>query len=84
VGEPVERYAAFISYSHALDGALAPSLQASVEEFGRVWYRRRALRLFRDSTNLAATPHLWGSIEVALRGSAWFVLLASPDSAQSM
>jgi WD40 repeat protein len=80
----VERYAAFISYSHALDGTLAPALQTSLEQFGRVWYRRRALRLFRDTTNLAATPHLWNSIERALGSSSWFILLASPDSARSM
>jgi hypothetical protein len=77
------RYAAFMSYSHALDGALAPALQTSLEQFGRVWYRRQALRLFRDTTNLTATPHLWDSIEQALRSSEWFILLASPNSARS-
>jgi WD40 repeat protein len=79
-----ERYVAFMSYSHALDGALAPALQTGVEQFGRQWYRRRALRLFRDSTNLAATPHLWDSIEQALRSSEWFILLASPEAARSV
>jgi WD40 repeat protein len=73
-----------MSYSHALDGELAPALQSAVEQFGRVWYRRRAVRLFRDTTNLAATPHLWGSIEQALERSDWFILLASPESARSM
>ena len=77
------RYAAFLSYSHARGKALAPALQVGVEQFGRVWYRRRALRVFRDDTGLAATPHLWGSIEEALAESSWFILLASPDSAQS-
>jgi hypothetical protein len=67
--DQADRYAAFMSYSHALDDVLAPALQASVEQFGREWYRRRALRLFRDTTNLSATPHLWNSIEQALRGS---------------
>jgi len=79
----VERYAAFMSYSHALDGVLAPALQTSVEQFGRIWYRRRALRLFRDTTNLAATPHLWDSIEQALHNCEWFILLASPESGRS-
>jgi WD40 repeat protein len=83
LNEPVERYAAFMSYSHALDGQLAPALQTSLEHFGRVWYRRRALRIFRDTTNLGATPHLWGSIEEALGWSEWFILLASPESARS-
>ncbi len=77
------RYAAFISYSHALDDALAPALQSGLEQFGRVWYRRRALRVFRDDSNLSATPHLWGSIEEALSNSEWFILLASPEAARS-
>jgi WD40 repeat protein len=76
-------YTAFMSYSHALDGVLAPALQSSLEQFGRVWFRRRAIRIFRDATNLAATPHLWESIEQALRSSEWLVLLASPESARS-
>lgn len=77
------RYSAFISYSHALDNTLAPALQAGIEQFGRTWYQRRALRVFRDDSNLTATPQLWGSIEEALCSSSWFILLASPDAANS-
>jgi WD40 repeat protein len=72
-----------MSYSHALDGNLAPRLQESVEQYGRTWYRRRAVRVFRDSANLSATSHLWGSIEQALADSEWFILLASPEAARS-
>jgi len=76
-------YDAFISYSHALDGALAPALQTGLERFAKPWYRPRALRVFRDNANLAANPGLWSSIEKALSSSAWLVLMASPEAARS-
>jgi len=76
-------YDGFISYSHAADGLLAPRLQAGLQRFAKPWWKRRALRVFRDETSLSANPHLWSSITEALDGSAWFVLLLSPDAAQS-
>jgi WD40 repeat protein len=54
-----------------------------LERFAKAWYRLRALRAFRDKTGLSVTPELWGSIERALESSEYFVLLASPASAQS-
>jgi hypothetical protein len=41
---------AFLSYSHACDGRLAPSLQHGLQTMAKPWYRRRALRIFRDQT----------------------------------
>jgi hypothetical protein len=76
-------YGAFISYSHALDGALAPALQVGLERFAKPWYRPRALRVFRDTTSLSANPGLWSSIEKALASSVWLVLMASPAAARS-
>jgi WD40 repeat protein len=76
------RYDAFISYSHAQDGKLAPALQAEVERFAKPWYRSRARRVFRDQANLAASPKLWDAVEAELASSEWFVLLASPKAAQ--
>jgi hypothetical protein len=76
-------YDAFISYSHALDGALARGLQIGVERFAKPWYRPRALRVFRDTTSLSANPGLWSSIEAALASSTWLVLMASPAAARS-
>jgi WD40 repeat protein len=73
----------FISYSHAADGQLAPSLQVGLERIARPWYRLRALRLFRDETNLSANPNLWHSIENSLAKSRQFILLASEESAKS-
>ena len=58
-------YDAFISYSHAKDKAVASALQSAIQRLGKPWYRRRALRLFRDDTSLSATPGLWPSIEQA-------------------
>src|SRR3712207_2841203 len=73
----------FISYSHAADGRLAPALQRGLHRLGKPWHRRRALWIFRDQTGLAVTPALWSSIQQALDGSEWFVLLASPEAARS-
>jgi WD40 repeat protein len=74
---------AFISYSHALDGTLAPALQIGLERFAKPWYRSRALRVFRDDASMSASTDLWSSIEQALMASAWLVLMASPDAARS-
>ncbi len=79
----VPRYDAFISYSHAADGRLAPELQTGLQRLAKPWNRRRALEVFRDQTGLAVTPHLWDEIVDALDTAEWFVLLASPDSAGS-
>jgi WD40 repeat protein len=76
-------YDAFLSYSHAADGRLAPALQRGLQSLGKPWYRRRALRVFRDTTSLSASPELWSSIEQDLADSRYFVLLASPEAASS-
>ena len=76
-------YDAFVSYSHAADGQLAPALQRGLERLARPWYRTRALAVFRDETGLAVSPHLWASIVRALDDSEWFVVLCSPEAAGS-
>jgi WD40 repeat protein len=80
---PVAGYDAFISYSYSQDKILGPRLQSGLQRFAKPWYRLRALRVFCDTANLAASPGLWASIEEALSVSRWFVLLASADAAQS-
>ena len=77
------RYDGFLSYSHAADGKLAPALQRALHRFARPWNRMRALRVFRDTTSLAATPELWPAIVAALGESSHFLLLASPQAAAS-
>ncbi len=76
-------YDAFISYSHSWDKDLAKAFQNRLQALDRPWYRPRSLRLFRDETNLAASPHLWQEIERGLTGSRWLVLMASPAAAAS-
>ena len=76
-------YHAFISYSHSDDARLAPALQSALQRLAKPLYRMRALNIFRDKTGLAATPSLWGDIEVALAQSKYFILLASPQAARS-
>jgi WD40 repeat protein len=73
----------FISYSHAADGRLAPAVQRGLHRLAKPWHRRRALWIFRDQTGLSVTPKLWTSIQDALDGSKHFVLLASPEAANS-
>jgi WD40 repeat protein len=80
---PLPGYDAFVSYSHAADGRLAPALQAGLQSLAKPWYRRRALRVFRDKTSLSASPELWPAIERALAQARYFVLLASPEAARS-
>lgn len=74
---------AFISYSHAADGRLAPRVQEGLQRLARRPLRPRALHVFRDETGLTATPELWPDILRALDTSRWFILMASPDAAGS-
>ena len=76
-------YKAFISYSHAADGKLAPALQHGLQKFACPWNQLRAIRVFRDKTGLTTTPGLWRSIVTALDSSEYFLLLASPQAARS-
>ncbi|HEV3471234.1 MAG TPA: TIR domain-containing protein, partial [Pyrinomonadaceae bacterium] len=76
-------FKAFISYSHAGDGELAPAVQRALHRLAKPWYRLRAMRVFRDQTNLSVSPGLWNSIESALRNSEFFLLMASPPAARS-
>lgn len=76
-------YDGFISYSHSGDKAVATALQSAVQRLGKPWYRRRALRIFRDDTSLSATPSLWPTIARALGQARYFILLASPEAAAS-
>ncbi|HEY2466573.1 MAG TPA: TIR domain-containing protein [Terracidiphilus sp.] len=77
------RYRAFVSYSHASDARLAGCLQQSLSQFAKPWYRLRTMRIFLDKTSLAANPALWPTIEQALGQAEYFLLLASPTSANS-
>jgi WD40 repeat protein len=76
------RFAAFISYSH-VDADLAVAIQTGLQRLARPWNRVRALRVFRDQTNLVADLRLWSAIERALADSDHLVVIASPEAARS-
>ena len=77
------KYKAFISYSHAADGLLAPAIQSALHQLARPWYKPRAIRVFRDETDLSASPNLWEGVLKALSRSEYFLLMASPEATKS-
>ncbi len=74
---------AFISYSHASDGVLAAQLQRGLERFAKPAWKPRAMRVFRDRTDLHANPHVWATLVEQLERSKHLVVLLSPDAAAS-
>ena len=57
---------------------LAAALQQGVQQFAKVWYQLRAVRVFRDKTVIVPGQGLTSAIKSALDESEYFVLLASP------
>lgn len=78
------KYDAFISYNHAVDNRLGPAVRDGLHQFARPWYRPRALRVFCDRRSMSATDGLWPTVEAALNDSACLIVLASPESADSI
>ena len=78
------RYQAFLSYSHTADDKLSPAVQSALHRFAKPWYRRRAMRVFRDQTSLAADPSVWNAIQRALESSEYLLLMASTHAARSV
>jgi WD40 repeat protein len=76
-------YKAFMSYSHTEHFALARALQLGLHHLAKPWYRLRTMSVYRDETDLAASPGLWSALEVALAASDFFIFMASPRAAQS-
>lgn len=76
-------YAAFMSYSHAGDNGEAKVLEALLERFPNSWYRLRRRRIYLDQGDLAANSDLRSTIQHALSRSRYFLLMASPQSAES-
>jgi WD40 repeat protein len=75
-------YDAFLSYAHA-DREVTTAIQKGLHQIGRRVGQLRALRVFRDDTNLAAAPDLWGKITEALDRSRYMIVVLSPQSAAS-
>jgi WD40 repeat protein len=80
-GKPPE-YDAFLSYAHQ-DKAVTTAIQKGLHQIGRRMGQLRALRVFRDDTNLTANPDLWGKITEALDGSRFMIVVLSPQAASS-
>jgi len=76
-------YDAFVSYSHAADFSTASVVQKGLQRVAKPWYKRVSIRVFLDESNLAATPALWTKIAQAIDASGAFILMASPQAAQS-
>jgi hypothetical protein len=64
-GQPQD-YDAFLSYCHD-DRPVATGIQKGLHQIGRRIGQLRALRVFRDATDLAVSPDLWGRIADACR-----------------
>lgn len=75
-------YDAFLSYTHD-DRPVATSVQKALHRIGRRVGQLRALRLFRDDTNLEASPDLWGKITAAMHESKSMIVVLSPKAADS-
>ena len=77
------KFDAFISYTHRDNGILATELQTSIQKILKPLFGKPKLKLFRDETDLSASPGLWTVIEKNLGDSRWLMVLLSPDAAQS-
>jgi hypothetical protein len=75
-------YDAFLSYAHR-DSEVTSAIQKGLHQIGRRLGQLRALRVFRDDTNLTANPDLWGKVTDALDGSRFMIVVLSPQSAAS-
>jgi hypothetical protein len=82
-GQGLPRYDAFLSYSHRADHKLARRLQSALQRLAKPRDQPWAIRVFRDETDLTASPAAWPKIKAALDQSNYFVLLASPEAAAS-
>ena len=75
-------YDAFISYSHH-DRRVAAGIQKGLHRIGRRMGQLNALRVFRDATDLTASPDLWGKVVAAMDASRYLVVVLSPAAVAS-
>src|ERR1700733_1097834 len=77
-----KEFDAFLSYAHRNQEATA-AIQKGLHQIGRRIGQLRALRVFRDTTNLEANPDLWAKILDGLDGSRFMIVMLSPQAATS-
>ena len=75
-------YDAFLSYNHQ-DGPVAAGIQKGLHRIGRRMGQLNALRVFRDTTDMAANPDLWGKVTDAMDRSRYLIVVLSPRAAAS-
>ena len=76
-------YDAFLSYSHTSDAQTVRELRASIESFGRPFFRSRSFLVWHDRANLSMSDALWNEIAAALDQSRSLLVILSPAAAKS-
>ncbi len=74
---------AFISYSHRADFALAAAVEKGLEKLAKPLFSIRAMEVFRDESDLAASSGLTPALEKHLAQSRWLIVFASRTAARS-
>jgi WD40 repeat protein len=78
------RFDAFMSYSHSPgQQRVARAIQDALRSFAKPFWKFRVVRLYRDESNLSASPDLWGAIVAALDDSEFLLFFASEEAARS-
>ena len=86
----MEKYDAFISYSHAEDNAeIAEVLHKKLEHYRipsqiqKITGKKKIERVFRDKEELPLSANLTENIYTALDNSEYLIVLCSPESRAS-
>lgn len=74
---------AFLSYSHRSDLALAAAVEKGLEKLAKPLFAIRAMEVFRDESDLAASSGLTPALEKQLEQSRWLIFFASRTAARS-
>ena len=73
---------AFLSYSHRADFALAAAVEKGLEKLAKPLFSIRAMEVFRDESDLAASSGLTPALEKHLSQSRWLIVFASRTAAR--